>query len=96
MSMKTTKKSASKKLHLATITILVKDREKNSTAVNQILTENGHLILARLGVNVQRHCIEHCTAIITITVEATASDVAKMTKKINNIYGIVAKACVVV
>jgi putative iron-only hydrogenase system regulator len=94
--MKKAKKSTPKKLHLATITILVKDREKNSTAVNKILTENGHLILARLGVNVQRHCIEHCTAIITVTVEATAADVAKMTKKINNIYGIVAKSCVVV
>jgi len=94
--MKTAKKTVSKKLHLATITILVKDREKNSTAVNQILTENGHLILARLGVNVQRHCIEHCTAIITIVVEASASDVAKITKKLDNLYGIVAKSCLVV
>lgn len=93
--MKTAKKPISKKLHLATITILVKDREKNSTAVNRILTENGHLILARLGVNVQKHCIEHCTAIITIIIEAGAMDIAKLTKKLNNLYGIVAKSCLV-
>jgi len=83
------------KLHLATITILVKDREKNSPEVNRILTENGHLILARLGVNVQRHCIEHCTAMITISVEASAKDVRRITQELNGIYGIVAKECVV-
>lgn len=90
-----TKKYVKEKTHLATITILVKDREKNSLDVNRILTENGHLILARLGVNLQRHCIESCTAMITIAVEASATDIAKMTKKINNLYGIVAKSCLV-
>lgn len=79
------------KKHLATISILVKDREKNSTKLNQILTDNGHLILARLGVNVQRHCIEHCTALITIIVEATVDEIDQMTEKLNNLYGIVAK-----
>lgn len=79
------------KKHLATISILVKDRQENSAAVNQILTENGHLILARLGVNVQRHCIEHCTALITIVVEATAYKIKDLTNELNDLYGIVAK-----
>lgn len=83
------------KLHVATITILVKDREKNSPEVNRVLTENGHLIMARLGVNLQRHCIEHCTAMITVSVEATAKDISRVTKKLNKLYGIVAKSCVV-
>lgn len=83
-------------MHLATITILVKNREKNSPEVNRILTANGHLILARLGVNVQRHCIEHCTAIITITLEAGAKDIKRITKELNVLYGIVAKECLVV
>jgi len=79
---------------LATITIFVKDRQTNAPEVNRILTENGHLIMARLGVNVQRHCIENCTALIVVAVEATAKDTAKITKELNGLYGIVAKACV--
>lgn len=82
------------KKHLASVTILVKDRETHSPKVNEILTENGHLILARLGVNVQRHCIEHCTAIITIVLEATAKETKKITKDLNDLYGIVAKETV--
>ena len=82
------------KLHLSTITILVKDRQTNAPEVNRILTENGHLIMARLGVNVQRHCIENCTALIVVAVEATAKDTAKITKELNGLYGIVAKACI--
>ena len=80
------------KKHLATITILVKDRETHATEVNQLLTDNGHLILARLGVNVQRHCIEHCTAMITIAIEATAQEINDLTEKLDSFYGIVAKS----
>jgi len=86
--------SKKEKLHLATITILVKDRQTNAPEVNRILTENGHLIMARLGVNVQRHCVESCTAMITVAVEAAAKDVTKITKELNELYGIMAKACI--
>lgn len=79
------------KKHLATISILVKDREAHSPELNQILTDNGHLILARLGVNVQRHCIEHCTALITVAVEATTEEINQLTEKLDALYGIVAK-----
>lgn len=82
------------KLHLATITILVKDRQMHSAEVNKILTNNGHLILARLGVNVQRHCIQNCTAMITVAIEATAGDIAKITKELDKLYGITAKSCI--
>ena len=82
-------------MHLATITILVKDRQMHASEVNQILTENGHLILARLGVNVQRHCIEHCTAMIVIVAEASAKGIGRMEKELNTLYGITAKACTV-
>ena len=83
-------------MHLATITILVKDREKHSPEVNRILTENGHLILARLGVNVQRHCIEHCTALITVALEASAQDISRIAKDLDQLYGITAKALILV
>ena len=80
------------KKHLATITILIKDRQTNSKSVNEMLTENGHLIMARLGVNTQRSCVENCTGIIAIAIEGTAKEINDLTKKLDELYGIVAKA----
>lgn len=80
-----------KKQHLATISILVKDRHAQAPNINEILTKNGNLILARLGVNVQPRCIEHCKALITINVQGTAKEIRDLTKELDEIYGIVAK-----
>jgi len=85
----------SSKRHLATITILVKDRQMHAQDVQKTLTENGHIILARLGVNPQRACIKNCTGLITIVVDGTAKQINDLTKKLNSLYGIVAKSCVV-
>ena len=82
------------KKHLATITILIKDRQTNSKSVNEMLTENGHLIMARLGVNAQRSCVENCTGIIAIAIEGTAKEINDLTKKLDELYGIVAKASI--
>ena len=79
------------KKHLATITILVKDRQMNSKNVNKMLTENSHLIISRLGVNVQKSCVENCTGMIAVAVEGTAKEVNDLTKKLDELYGIVAK-----
>lgn len=79
------------KKHLATITILVKDRQTHSQDVQRILTENGHLIMARLGVNPQRSCITNCTGLIAIAVEGTSKQINDLTRKLNKLYGIVAK-----
>ena len=83
----------STKKQLATITILIKDRQMHAQDVNKILTKFGHHIIARLGVNVQRTCVEHCTGMITVAVEASSSDIKKLTKKLDGLYGIVAKSC---
>ena len=80
------------KKHLATITILVKDRQTNSENVNKMLTENSYLIMARLGVNVQRSCVENCTGMITAAVEGTTKEINDLTEKLDGLYGIVAKA----
>ena len=80
------------KKHLATITVLVKDRQTNSENVNKMLTENSHLIMSRMGVNVQRSCIENCTGMITVAIEGTAKEINDLTKKLDGLYGIVAKA----
>ena len=80
------------KKHLATITILIKDRQMHSKSVNEMLTENGHLIMARLGVNVQRSCVENCTGMVTVAVKGTTKEINDLTKKLDELYGIVAKA----
>jgi len=80
------------KKHLATITILIKDRQINSENVNKMLTENSHLIMARLGVNVQRSCVENCTGMIALAVEGTTKEINDLTEKLDGLYGIVAKA----
>ena len=85
----------SDKKHLGTITILVKDRQMHAKDVNQMLTEHGHNIMARLGVNVQRSCVENCTGLIVIAVEGTAKEINDLTKEIDELYGIVAKASIV-
>ena len=85
----------SDKKHLGTITILVKDRQMHAQDVNQMLGDNGHIIMARLGVNVQRSCVENCTGLITVAVEGTAREINELTAAIDGLYGIVAKASIV-
>jgi len=80
------------KKHLATITILVKDRQMHTKDVQQILTDHGHLIMARLGVNPARSCVKNCTGMITVAVEGTADEINDLTKELDRLYGIVAKA----
>lgn len=82
------------KKHLATISILVKDRQMHSMDVQNALSDNSHIIIARLGVNVQRACIENCTGLITIAVEGTLKEINKLTKTLDNLYGIVAKSSI--
>ena len=82
------------KKHLATVTILIKDRIVHAKDMNEMLTQNGHLILARLGVNVQKSAVEHCNGIITIVLEATASEISRLTKELDELYGVVAKSSI--
>lgn len=83
------------KKQLGTITILVGDRQVHAVDVNRLLTENGHLILARLGVNVSRTCVTGCTAMITVAVEATVKEIHDLTEQLDGLYGIVAKSSIV-
>jgi hypothetical protein len=83
------------KKHLASITILVEDRQAHALDLNKLLTDNGHLIMARLGINVQRTCIDHCTGFIILAVEAEKKNILKLTKIIDNLYGIKAKYCII-
>lgn len=54
---------------LGTITVFSSDRQATAPEMNKILTENGHLIMSRLGVNVQKACLNHCPGLIVLAVE---------------------------
>lgn len=88
-------RSRTREKQLGTITILVEDRQSHAADVQQILTDNGHLISARLGVNVQPMCIEHCTGLIVVAIAATSKQIKDLTNKLNKLYGIVAKSSIV-
>ena len=70
---------------LATISILTTDRQAVSAELNKILTDGGHLIMSRLGVNVQRNCFEHCTGLIVLAVEGDNERVAELEQKLKNL-----------
>jgi|GEM_PF-702484 len=67
---------------LATISILAADRQAISNDLNRILTDNGHLIMSRLGVNVQRNCFEHCLGLIILAVEGDGPKIAELEQKL--------------
>ena len=77
--------------HLGTITILIKNRQTHAKDVQNILTDNGHMVMARLGVNVQKSCVENCTGLIAVAVEGTVKEINDLAKKLDDLYGIVAK-----
>ena len=79
------------KKHLATISILNKDRKMHAQDVNSVLTKNGDIILSRLGMNLHKCNIEHCNALIVIVVESTSKELTSLTKELDKMYGIVAK-----
>lgn len=85
----------SEKKHLGSITILIKDRQTHAQEVQDILTKNGHLIMARMGVNVRRSCVENCTGLISVAVEGTADEINGLAKELDGLYGIAAKASIV-
>lgn len=79
------------KKHLATITIAVKNRQKNITALNNLLTKNGNMIIARFGINIKENCATNYSGLITITIENTILEINKLTKKLNSLNEITAK-----
>jgi len=81
--------------HLGTISILMKDRHGYALEVQEILTEYGNLIMARMGVNPARTCVKNCTGIITIIVEGTTKEINDLTKQLDKLYGVVAKNVII-
>lgn len=70
---------------LASITILTTNRQQNSTEINRILTENSHLIISRMGVNVQKACTDHCPGMILLALKGEESKMLELLNNLNKI-----------
>jgi len=81
---------------LATISILIKDRHNKSDGVNRLLTEQGHLIKARLGVNLEPKCSSDCLAVISLVAEGAKDEIDSLVKKLNSLPGVEAQSCIII
>ncbi|NMC51873.1 hypothetical protein GYA54_04065 [Candidatus Kuenenbacteria bacterium] len=79
------------KKYLATLSILVTDRQANVVKVNQILTQNGHLIMSRLGVNPNTACLAHCLGIIILVLSGEKDKIQKLATDLSRLKGIKTK-----
>lgn len=70
---------------LATISILATDRQAAHEELNKLLSQEGHLIISRLGVNVQRNCFEHCLGLIVLAVEGDGPKIAELESKLKGL-----------
>lgn len=81
--------------HLATISILMRDRQANVDGLQHVLTENGHQIRTRLGVNLEPTCLAHCLGFIVLVAEGSKEELETLTKKISDLKGVSASLTIV-
>lgn len=70
---------------LGTITLFTSDRQTISADLNRLLTEHGHLIMSRLGVNVSKACQEHCPGLIILAVEGKDEEIFALEEKLRDL-----------
>ncbi|MFA5069462.1 MAG: TM1266 family iron-only hydrogenase system putative regulator [Candidatus Omnitrophota bacterium] len=73
---------------LGFIGIIVEDRKKSATKVNEILSDYGDIILARMGVPGGKKGLN----IITLVVDATTDELGALTGRLGKIAGISVKS----
>lgn len=83
------------KNYLATITILVKNRQANAEKLNKLLSLNGHIIMNRLGVNVEPMCISNCFGLIVLVVKADLKQVKKFETELKKLKGLTIKTSII-
>lgn len=69
---------------LGVIGIVIKDRKKVNSRLNEILSDFGDIIIGRMGVPSREH--ELC--VISLIVEGTSDDIGAMTGKLGNLEGV--------
>ena len=70
---------------LASISILTTNRQKASSQINTVLTDNGSLIMSRMGVNVQKSCTEHCPGMILLALKGEESKINELFNELGKI-----------
>lgn len=68
--------------------IIIEDRKKAAHAVNELLSEYGDIIIARVGLPYrERHC-----SVITLIVDATTDELGALTGKLGTLEGVSVKS----
>lgn len=78
---------------LASISILTTNRQKVSRELNDFLTQNGHLIISRMGVNIQKSCTENCPGLIVLVLKDKKEKIDQFIKDLNKIEDIEIQSC---
>ncbi|MFA5643982.1 MAG: hypothetical protein WC928_00430 [Patescibacteria group bacterium] len=78
---------------LASITILTTNRQKVSSEINNLLTQNGSLIMARMGVNVQKNCSENCPGMILLSLKGEEEKIKGLFTELEKISETSVKIC---
>lgn len=79
---------------LASITILTLNRQQVSRELNDYLTNNGHLVMSRLGVNIQKNCLESCSGMIILVIKSKKEDIDNFIVGLEKIKDLKVKTCV--
>ncbi|MCC7160017.1 MAG: iron-only hydrogenase system regulator [Ignavibacteria bacterium] len=73
---------------LGFIGIIIENRESNAAEVNELLSEYGELIVARMGVPYEKRA---CSA-MTLIIDATTDELGILTGKLGNLPGVSVKS----
>ncbi len=73
----------SQKIYLASLNILIKNRHQNIGGVNKLITQYGYLVIARLGVPIERQCLKNCSGLITLVVQGTKKEIDEFSRQLN-------------
>jgi len=73
---------------LGFIGIIIEERDRNATAVNELLGQFGNLIVARMGVPYEKRS---CSA-ITLIVDASTDELGVLTGKLGALPGVSVKS----
>ncbi len=79
------------KKYLATLSIVVADRQANVAKVNTLLTQSGHLVMSRLGVNPSQACLAHCLGIIILVLSGDKAKIQKLAVDLAKLKGVKVK-----
>jgi len=83
------------KEYLGTLNILVNEREINAPEVNNVITEHGRLVRARLGIHLQPKCVKGCSGLITLIVQGERIELEKFEKETAKYRFTVTKLCLI-